>query len=320
LKKILIIRFSSIGDIVLTSPVVRCVKEQMPHSEIHYLTKRQFEPLLAYHPQISKIHTIEKDISEITKILKAENFDYIIDLHNNLRSTQVKLLLACKAYTFKKLNFKKWLLVQLKHKQFAATHVVERYLKAIAPLGIVNDNKGLDFYLAPDTEIPKEYTAIIKPNTYITFVIGAKHNTKKLPTEKIISVCKKLNQTVVIIGGKEDEKEAALIQASVGSNCINTCGKLSLHQSAFVIKNASKVISHDTGMMHIAAAFQKNIISIWGSTTPELGFAPYLAGEQSKMVQVQNLNCRPCSKIGYAQCPKKHFKCMNEIDESEIII
>lgn len=319
MKKVLIIRFSSIGDIVLTSPVVRCIKEQKPEIEIHFLTKKSFKSLLENNPYISKIHTIEKNVSEVIEDLKKENFDFIVDLHHNLRSAETKLKLNKPSSSFQKLNFKKWLLVNMKVNKMPDLHVVDRYLKTVETLGIKNDNKGLDFFIPTKDEINLSSLPITHQNGYIGFVIGAKFATKKLPTSKIISICKKLNQAIVLLGGKEDVALANEIEKEVGSTIYNACGKYNLNQSASLIKQANKIISHDTGLMHIAAALKKEIISVWGNTIPALGFAPYLPHPNSKIVEVKNLSCRPCSKIGYDKCPKAHFKCMMEIDEREVI-
>jgi ADP-heptose:LPS heptosyltransferase len=148
-------------------------------------------------------------------------------------------------------------------------------------------------------------------------VIGAKHFTKQLPDEKIISICRKLNQPIILLGGKEDVERAAIIEKAVGPNIYVACGKYNLNQSASIVKQAQKIISHDTGLMHIASAFKKDIISVWGNTIPAFGFSPYLPGENSKIIEVLDLSCRPCSKIGYDHCPKRHFKCMKDIDERE---
>ena len=319
MKKILIIRFSSIGDIVLTTPVIRCIKEQKPEIEIHYLTKKTFKGILENNPYLTKIHSIEKEVKEIAEELKKENFDFVIDLHNNIRSLQTKRIIGKRSSSFKKLNFKKWLLVNFKINNMPPIHIVDRYLQAAASLGIINDNKGLDYFIPEKDEVNISSLPLSHQTDYIGFVIGAKHFTKQLPTEKIISICKKLNHPIVVLGGKEDIENALEIEKAVGTNIYNACGKYNLNQSASIVKQAKKIISHDTGLMHIAAAFKKEIISVWGNTVPAFGFTPYLPDAKSKMVEVKNLSCRPCSKIGYDKCPKGHFKCMQEIDEQEII-
>src|ERR1035437_4233327 len=318
-KKILIIRFSSIGDIVLTTPVIRCIKEQQPDVEIHYLTKKTFKGILEHNPFITKIHVIEKEVKEITAVLKKENFDFVVDLHNNIRSMQIKTALGKPSSTFKKLNFKKWLLVNFKINKMPAIHIVDRYLQTVEQLGIKNDGRGLDYFIPPAEEVNISSLPKSHQNGYIGFVIGAKHFTKQLPIEKIISICRKINQPIILLGGKEDKERAILIENAVGAAIYNACGKYNLNQSASLIKQSTKIISHDTGLMHIAAAFKKEIISVWGNTVPAFGFSPYMPDEKSKIVEVKNLSCRPCSKIGYDKCPKGHFKCMMLIDEKEFI-
>ncbi len=319
MKKILIIRFSSIGDIVLTTPVIRCLKEQKPEIEIHFLTKKVFKGLIEHNPYLTKIHTIDKDVKEVVNDLKKENFDFVIDLHNNIRSLQTKTALGKPSASFKKLNFKKWILVNFKINKMPAMHIVDRYLQTTSSLGIKNDNKGLDYFVPAKDEVNTVSLPLSHQKGYIGFVIGARHVTKQLPVQKIISICKKLNQPIVLLGGKEDIECGNIIEKAVGAFIYNACGKYNLNQSASLIKQATKIISHDTGLMHIAAAFKKEIISIWGNTVPAFGFSPYLPALSSRMIEVKNLPCRPCSKIGYTKCPKGHFKCMMEINEDEII-
>lgn len=319
--KILIIRFSSIGDIVLTSPVVRCLKQQLK-AEIHFLTKKSFASLVENNPNVDKVFSIDKNVDEVVVDLKKENYDQVIDLHHNLRSMQVKRALGKPSKSFNKLNIEKWLLVNLKINRLPDKNIVDRYSETVSHLGVKNDMKGLDFFIPKKDEVEISSLPEIFQKGYIAFVIGAKHNTKKLPVEKIISICKKLERPVILIGGKEDfEKGEKILSNSElrTLNLFNACGKYNIQQSASLIKQAEKVITHDTGMMHIAAAFKKNIISVWGNTVPEFGMYPYLADENSKIVEVKNLSCRPCSKIGFEKCPKGHFKCMNEIDETAFI-
>ena len=310
--KILVVRFSSIGDIVLTTPVVRMLKNQL-NTEVHFLTKAPFVSLLKNNPYVDSIFQIDKSINEVISDLKKENYDYVIDLHSNLRTQILKLKLGVTAKSFNKLNWEKFFLTNFKTNILPDVHIVDRYLDTVKFLGITNDNKGLDFFLSDADKVDLTES----PKDYIAFVIGGQHATKILPTAKIISICKKLNKAVVLIGGPDDKARGDEI--SKASGAINTCGDHSLLQSAFLIKNSAYVISHDTGMMHIAAAFKKKIYSVWGNTIPEFGMYPYLSDKTSKMIEVKDLSCRPCSKIGYDKCPKGHFKCMQEIDENQFL-
>ncbi|MDR0438355.1 MAG: glycosyltransferase family 9 protein [Bacteroidales bacterium] len=338
MKKILIIRLSSIGDIVLTTPVVRCLKTQSD-CEIHYLTKPSNVPILEANPYISKIHVLKEDWSEIIQELKAENFDFIVDLHRNLRSLRIKLSLCKPSSTFKKCNFTKWKIVHLKcftkHK-LHVSHVVERYMETVKPLGITYDGKGLDYFIPEasrlrstpaDTctvsgvegQIPSHFLE----NEYIAIAVGSKHATKQLPVEKLLEICKNTNENFVLLGDNNDKQKAEIIVKSTENNVFNACGILNLNQSAAVVQHAKYLISGDTGLMHIAAALKKPVVSVWGSTVPEFGMYAYFPKGQehlSKIVQVENLSCRPCSKLGYDECPKKHFNCMNQINTHELKI
>jgi ADP-heptose:LPS heptosyltransferase len=319
LPKILVIRFSSIGDIVLTTPVVRCLNEQVKDCEVHYLTKEQFLPLLQHNPYIKKVHTIKKEVEEVIDTLRAEHFDAVIDLHRNLRSASVKMKLHVPSRSFNKLNLKKWLAVNLKWKVLPEVHIVDRYLDTVKPLGVVNDHKGLDHFIGKADEVNRSELPEGHRSGYVAFAIGAQHATKRLPTEKIIAICKKLDRPVVLLGGKEDHERAEEIRTAVGGAVYNACGKYSINQSASLVKQAQWVITHDTGLMHIAASYKKKIFSVWGNTIPAFGMYPYLPGEGSKIIEVKELYCRPCSKLGYDKCPQGHFRCMREIGEDLFI-
>ncbi len=329
MPKFLILRFSSIGDIVLTSPVARCIKLQIPNAEVHFFTKKQYKATIENNKFIDKKIYLSDNLNAQLKELQAENYDYIIDLHKNIRTFYIKLRLGKKSFSFDKLNYEKWLLTNFKINKLPNIHIVDRYLNTVKTLGVKNDIEGLDYFL-PD-ELNGEAMHIIQqleipfePYKYVAFAIGAQHATKRLPNEKIISICKKLNQPIVLLGGKEDMERAAEITTALQSKTIyNACGKLSLPQSAGALKLASSVITHDTGLMHIAAAFNKKIISVWGNTVPEFGMTPYFGYNRMQgsaaIIEVKGLNCRPCSKLGYNSCPKKHFKCMLNIDEAELL-
>jgi ADP-heptose:LPS heptosyltransferase len=312
--KILIIRFSSIGDVVLTSPVIRCCKQQLKNAEIHFIVKASFKNTLEHNPNVDKLITFEKDFKEVLPQLKKENYDHVIDLHNNLRSTRLKLALGKKSSTFKKLNVKKWLAVNLKSKTaLPDVHIVQRYLEAAAPLGVKDDGKGLDYFISEKDSIDLNPIDPNLKNGFVALVVGGSYYTKKIPLNKLIEICNASKFPVVLMGGKEDNTIAEEL-ISKTKNTFNTCGKFSLNQSAFLILNSAFVITSDTGLMHIAAAYRKKLFSVWGNTIPEFGMYPYKPGAGSKILEVKDLKCRPCSKLGFSKCPKGHFKCMNEID------
>ena len=309
--KILLIRFSSIGDIVLTTPVIRCLKRQLTGVEIHYLSKKNFESVLQANPYIDKLHLLDKDLSKTISDLKREKFDLIIDLHHNLRTQIIKTRLGVKSYSFDKLNWQKWLFVNFKINRMPDVHIVDRYLDTCKSLEIVDDGEGLDYFLTRTYQLSELLPATHQH--FIGVVIGAQHATKRLPQHKLIALCQQIKKPIVLLGGPEDTLRGKEISEIAGAHVFNACGKYSLDQSAFLVKMAQQIITHDTGLMHIAAAFNKPIISIWGNTVPEFGMYPYKLSH-SNFAEVKNLSCRPCSKIGYQQCPLGHFKCMNDID------
>ena len=316
LKKILVIRFSSIGDIVLTTPVLRCIKTQLDGAVVHFATRAAHQKILENNPYVDKVFAMQKEIDELIPDLKAEQYDFIVDLHKNLRSFRLIRALGKPSGSFPKLNMQKYILVNFKIDLMPDVHIVDRYFEAAKTLGVVNDNQGLDYFIPPDQEVSTEVLPAHFRKGYYAFVIGAKHLTKVLPVEKVIEVLANTSLPAVLLGGPEDAARGDKIVAAVGDKAWNACGKFSLDQSASLLKNAKAVLTNDTGLMHIAAALQKPIVSVWGSTVPEFGMYPYMPQnpELSIIIENKNLSCRPCSKIGYDRCPKKHFKCMNDLN------
>ncbi|MGA2823469.1 MAG: glycosyltransferase family 9 protein [Bacteroidales bacterium] len=322
MKKILIIRFSSIGDIVLTTPVIRCLKTQLPEAEIHYLTKKQNQSLLQENPFLTRTWLYEKNFKELLPLLKAEKFDFIVDLHKNFRSLYVLFHLRKPYGTFQKLNLKKWMIVNFRIDRLPRIHIVDRYFAAVKSLDIVNDRKGLDYFIPSGEEVDLSLLPESFRQGFIAFVIGGKHTTKIFPEDKVVEVCRNVSRPVVLLGGEEDAERGRRVEKLAGPSVVNTCGRLSINQSASLIRQSAKVITNDTGLMHIAAAFDKTILSIWGNTIPEFGMAPYLDGKEkaiSGIFEVKELSCRPCSKIGFEKCPKGHFRCMKEQDVDTMI-
>ncbi len=318
--KILLIRFSSIGDIVLTTPVARCLKQQLG-AEVHFLTKQAFSSLISPNPNIDKVFSFEKELNQVLSDLKAEKYDHVIDLHNNLRSMRVKLALGRPASSFNKLNFEKWLLVNLGINFLPDIHIVQRYLAAAKHLGIEYDGQGLDHFI-PASEVidVQQLSTPLLKGKFIAFVVGATHATKRMPVEKMLEVCQNLQQPIAVLGGKAENIAGQYLADNGGGNVVNLCGQLSIHQSASVIEQSAAVLTHDTGLMHIAAALKKPVVSVWGSTVPQFGMYPlYPDGtDLNTTMEVKYLKCRPCSKIGHNACPKGHFRCMLDQNVQEI--
>lgn len=320
--KLLLIRFSSIGDIVLTTPVIRCLKQQLPHAEIHYLTKSTFSSIIDTNPYIQKRYYLNDNLPEIIEELKKEKYDEIIDLHHNLRTLRIKKALNIPSHSLNKLNLPKWMLVNFKINLMPPHSIVERYMDTVKHLGVKNDGKGLDFFVNEQENVTTKDLPMSHWAGYAGCVIGGSYFTKRLPVEKWKEFILSIPYPVILIGGPEDKEEGDRIAQADPVKIYNACGKFNLSESALLIKHAKVIAANDTGMMHVAAAFQKPVISFWGNTSPEMGMFPYYgmndlkSNLSSKLSIIENktLSCHPCSKIGYNKCPKRHFKCMKELD------
>jgi ADP-heptose:LPS heptosyltransferase len=315
--KILVIRFSSMGDIIYTTPVVRCLKQQLPDAEIHFLTKPAFKYIYDANPYLDKLLLLQEKLSDTIKEIKQEQYDYIIDLHNNLRTSIIKLRTGIKSSTYDKQRIRKWLSLKFNLKLIEPIHLVDRYLKTVSFLGVSNDGLPIDYYIKKNYHLanllPESHQA-----GYLAFIIGATHFTKRMPNKKIISICRAINHPVLLLGGMDVKQNGDEIAAALGAQVYNACGITTLDESVFLVSKAQNIIGFDTGLTHIAEAFNRPIASVWGGTVPELlGVQPYHV--KDALVAGIELPCRPCSKFGLEKCPLGHFKCMNEMPEQPLI-
>jgi heptosyltransferase-2 len=319
--KFLIIRFSSIGDIVLTTPVIRCLKSQLVSAEVHVVTKKNFAPIFAANPYVDKMHYLQEDLSQTIEELKNEDYDYVIDLHHNIRTLKLKRALGKKVFSFNKLNIEKWIYVSFKLNVMPKVHIVDRYMKTVEQFGVRNDGAGLNYFIPEHEHVKEDDIPTSHLAGYIGLVIGGAHGTKKYPLQKLQQLCKEIHHPIIILGGKEDQEVGDELCKIDPYKIYNACGKFSLNESADLVRRSKLVITNDTGLMHIAAAFKRPIISLWGNTVPEFGMSPYY-GQQSvknELFEIHKLWCRPCSKIGFKKCPLGHFKCMNKIDPMNVL-
>ncbi len=324
MAKFLIIRFSSIGDIVLTSPVIRCLKQQVPDAEVHFLVKDKFRSVVEHNPYIDRLHVLAHSWELMIEELKTEEYDYIIDLHHNTKTLRVKKALKVKSYSFYKLNIQKYLYTAFKINMLPKMHIVDRYLKTVKSFGVTNDGAGLEYFISPEEQIKKSDIPASHSAGYIACVIGAAHGTKRWPVHKWKEFCAELDHPVILLGGKEDAANGDAIAATDLIKIYNASGKFSLNESADLVRKAKLVITNDTGLMHIAAAYKRPIISLWGNTVPSFGMYPYYGNRFTDVqlfdiLQTNKLWCRPCSKIGYDKCPLGHFKCMEKISSRDLL-
>ena len=308
--KILVVRFSSIGDIVLTTPVLRSLKH-LPNTQVHFLTKHRYHSILANNPNVDKVFYLGDSLYQVIKDLKQEKYDYIIDLHNNFRSFSL-ILLGATIRRYSKSNFKKFIYMKFGINFLNNTHVVDRYMDTIKFLGATNDNQGLDYYIDPKVDVDFNID-----QRFVAWSIGASQNQKKLSVSQVSDVVSKMDLPIVLLGGENEREDGEkIINESNRDNIFNFCGRLTLDESAYIIKHCLFLLSNDTGLMHIGAALQKNLISFWGCTKPDMGFSPYLSNEKSIKI-ISSKSKRQCSKHGNS-CRFTNDGCIKLIDAKEI--
>ncbi len=313
--RLLVIRLSSIGDILLTTPILRAIKATFQSAEIDFLTKPTFTPLLQGNPNLTNILTTENFKPD-------QHYNLVVDLQHNLFSRKYHRL-GKKTVCYQKENWKKFLLVNFKVNLYRGYEsVVERYAKSLAPFEVRLDEKGCEVFLNhEEMEFGKSHRTMEKPVLAVCF--GARHFTKRFPSERLASTLNRLLEKnridVWLLGGREDAPIADEILKEIRekSSVKNFAGKHTLRQTVSILASANAVLSNDTGLMHIAAALQKPMVVLFGSSVKEFGFLPYKAPYQ--LLEVERLTCRPCSHIGRETCPKSHFKCMLDIPENRIV-
>lgn len=308
-KKILIIRLSSLGDVLLTTPVVRSLQQSYPNLSIDFLIKNNFADAIRLNPNISKT-IIYDDSHELLKQLKNNKYDLVIDLHNNFRSKKIVRQLKLPAYKFVKPNFKKFILVHFKINLLKDIKPIsQRYADVIPNFEL--DRNGLELF------IPESFRSELEEfEKVIGICPGAFHFTKRWPLEFYAEFGRRLTEDgykVAILGGESERDICKDLQKKTPTS-VDLSNNNKLFQTAAHMKNCKTVICNDSGLMHTAAAMGIPLISIFGSTVREFGFAPY--GVRNWVVENPDLNCRPCTHIGKSRCSKKHFKCMNEITPS----
>ena len=317
INKILVIRLSSIGDIILTTPVLRRLHNAYPEARIDYCTKPPFVPLIASNPRLSAIYTTEK--------LPREGYDLVVDLQNNQRSRAIVRSIDFRhKVKYRKENWKKWLMVQCKINLYSSSQsVVDRYQAPLIERGVTDDLQGCELY--PSTSEQAFATPYVEAGKKtLALCFGAKHLTKRYPPHRFAALLTRLLKDesikVLLLGGQEDASQATEILNALPvpyrSQVVNLAGSCTLMETAAVLEQCDAVLTNDTGLMHMASAFGKKLFVLFGSSSSAFGFLPYHTPYE--LFQVEGLRCRPCSHIGRDQCPKGHFMCMNDISEELI--
>lgn len=298
--KVLVIRLSSIGDVVLATPVVRCLKSQLEGCEVHLITKKICGELLRGNPYIDRLIEYDGGDQQLA-MLREQEYDCVVDIHNNHRSRRLRRGIGTRSLVYRKENIGKFMLVLFKKDIMSGRHVVERYLDAVKPLGVKDDGRGLELQMFDEgCRIDDD------GRPYAVIACGAQHETKRIPPEKIALLAKQIKGNVVLVGDGNDRQRMEAVELS--DNVTNLCGETSLTESAAVVAHAAVVVTSDSAMMHVAAAYQRPVLAVWGCTSPRFGFSAFRTVHEDYCVK--GLRCWPCRRMGTAKCPKGHFDCM----------
>ena len=317
--RILIVRLSSLGDILLSTPLIRSIKKMFPHVKIDYLLREEYKDVLINNPYINKLFLFKRnDSNYIPDELSSNSYDLVIDLQNNFRSAGIrKKLKTSNLKTFNKRTLDKLLLVNFKINRLKDSgQIPERYAESVDGFNL--DGDGLDLFTGNETASING-----REKDYIGFAPGSRHFTKTWPEDYYINLGKKLNdegKTTVLFGGKEDKKVCGKISKSIPGS-IDFSNDNNLLFTAVNMKECKAVVCNDSGLMHTACAIKVPVLAFFGSTVREFGFTPYRnknfkPGAYQPLAEIlenKTLSCRPCTHIGRNNCPKKHFKCMLEL-------
>lgn len=332
-RRILIIRFSSMGDIILTTPLIELAAKTFPLARIDFCTKERFTYLVRSNPKIHKVIKAKNELTfsalkDLRLLIKMSNYNMIIDLQNNLRSFYLRTVQDAKTEVFNKHSFKKFLLVNFKINMLKQEpSVLQRYQKTIQKYSGKNDYDSVTtplLYTDPVSErsIDNMLSSLELDNQTKLICIPAvsAHFTKTYPAEyyaEIINNFPEANSAFFLTGRGKDSYNIQQIKGLTKNKKVyDLCDRLEIEDLVSLIKRCSLVISGDTGPMHIAEAFNIPTIMLAGSSVKEFGFYPQ--NEKAVVLENNSLRCRPCSHYGRPKCPKGHFKCMREISPASV--
>ena len=334
--KTLVIRFSSIGDIVLSTPLLRVLRARFPDGQIDFVARMEYAELIRSNQNLN--HTYEFDarlgfdgLRDLKKKIREQGYDVIVDIHDSLRSKYLRSLLGPKRVIVNKRIFERSLLVNLKKNVYREiVPVPDRYIETVKELGVSNDGKGLELHI-PDEVLFRVSgkMARLQLNRFekvVALCPGARHFTKRWPADRYASVgarcAREFDAKVLVFGGAEDEAICSGIVSAINDQAgperaTDFCHELGLLETAAAMEYCDIVITNDTGLMHLATAMHKKVVAIFGSTVREFGFFPY--DPSALVLENRTLDCRPCSHIGRSECPEKHFKCMTELSPDTVV-
>lgn len=326
-KHILVIRFSAIGDVVLTTPVLRMLKKRFPEARIDFLVKSDFADLIETHPAVDRVWRFDplEDAGRLIRALRKQNYDGLADLQSSLRSRWFAFRIpARRKVRFSPERWKRFLLVHLHRDRYGEQEAVPlRYLNAVRPWGVRDDGQGAELFVDPAAEssLSRKMEGIDPSRPILLMAPGAGRATKRWLPERFSEAGRHFSENgyqVLLIGGALDIDVCEDVRRGMGmpESSRDLSGALALNESLALIRRARMLVTNDTGVMHMAAAVGTPVTAIFGPTTRQLGFFPFRA--DSAVIE-KSLKCRPCSYHGTADCAKGHFRCMREIASRDVI-
>jgi lipopolysaccharide heptosyltransferase II len=335
-QKILVIRFSSIGDIVLATPLLRVLHTTFPSAQIDFIVRKEYAELIRNNRNLTHVFEFDSKtgisgLRELKKLLRLIHYNLVVDIHNSLRSRYIRWKLgADNVVVLHKRIFARTMLIRKKKNFYRSiVSVADRYIESLHKYKIKNDGKGLELFISVEIRA-RAFTKMNKLGVHLSgmmigFCPSAKHATKCWPQEKFtelgIRLANKYDAKVLLFGSSDDKKKCLAIANAINDRsrkgkAIDLSGELSLLESAVAMEACTVVVTNDSGLMHIASAMKEKVVAIFGPTVREFGFFP--VGKDQIVLERKDLYCRPCSHIGGKACPEKHFRCMNEIQIEEV--
>ncbi len=328
-ERLLVIRLSAIGDVLLAAPLVRMLKNAYPDCTIDFLVKNAYVSLLESNPHIHRVLAFSprdgiREMTRVIRLIRDLRYDAVIDLQGNLRSRIFSIFSRAARRSRARLNrWRRFLLVHGRWDTYRTTVPVPlKYLKA-APFSVTDDGKGLELWIPTNAEANVrsrlESCGIQNRDRIVGLAPGAGRATKRWPVEGFVETGRALSQKgwkIVLIGGKADAGVCEEVHRRFRTNPADFSGRLSLVETAALIRRCDLLVTNDTGVMHMASAVGTKILAVFGPTTRHFGFFPFRA---VAVVVEKPLVCRPCSFHGTECCPKAHFRCMLDISSREVV-
>lgn len=329
-SSILLIRLSSLGDVILATPVVRVLRVRYPNARIDVAVAREYAEVWKGNPYVNTVVIVDKSRSAFHTLRRstlsgiASRYDIVLDLQNNLRSLVLRYRYGRKRFVVNSMRREKQALVSHTRDARALPHVVERYFNAASSLDVRNDGVGLDLWLMNEASEHLHHDEVVQThkNRVVAIAPGSKHFTKRWPPAAFAQCAERLlhaGYEVVLIGSSFDRQIFSEVLQRIDSTARQSVRSViaeSLDETLRIIDTASCVIANDSSIVHIAAARHVPVIDVYGSTVPAFGFTPY---KSDHVIVETDVECRPCTHFGRSECPKGHFRCMNDIDVNSVV-